>query len=62
MKRGTEAVEKITSVLVRLLLRPKVYYLEEEKQAESGPFLGTRISASASRGEGECCNIPGRGT
>ena len=34
MKRGTEAVEKIISVLVRLLLRPKVYYLEEEKQAD----------------------------
>ena len=62
MKRGTEAVEKITSILVRLLLRPKVYYLEEEKQAESGPFLGARIIASASRGKGERCDIPGRGT
>lgn len=34
MKKGTEAVEKTTSVLVRLLLRPKPYFLEEEKQAD----------------------------
>ena len=34
MKKGTEAVEKTTSALVRLLLRPKPYYLEEEKQAD----------------------------
>lgn len=34
MKNGTEAVEKTTSALVRLLLRPKPYYLEEEKQAD----------------------------
>lgn len=34
MKKGTEAVEKTTSALVRLLLRPKPYFLEEEKQAD----------------------------
>lgn len=34
MKIGTEAVEKTTSALVRLLLRPKPYFLEEEKQAD----------------------------
>ena len=34
MKNGTEAVEKTTSALVRLLLRPKPYFLEEEKQAD----------------------------
>ena len=34
MKKGTEAVEKTTSALVRLLLRPKLYFLEEEKQAD----------------------------
>lgn len=34
MKKGTEAVEKATSALVRLLLRPKPYFLEEEKQAD----------------------------
>ena len=34
MKKGTEVVEKTTSALVRLLLRPKPYFLEEEKQAD----------------------------
>ena len=34
MTKGTEAVEKTTSALVRLLLRPKPYFLEEEKQAD----------------------------
>ena len=34
MKKGTEAVEKATSALVRLLLRPKPYFLEEEMQAD----------------------------
>lgn len=34
MKIGTEAVEKTTSALVRLLLRPKPYFLEVEKQAD----------------------------
>ena len=34
MKKGTEAVEKTTSALVRLLLRPKPYFLEEDKQAD----------------------------
>ena len=34
MKKGTKAVEKTTSALVRLLLRPKPYFLEEEKQAD----------------------------
>lgn len=34
MKKGTEAVEKTTSALVRLFLRPKPYFLEEEKQAD----------------------------
>ena len=34
MKKGTEAVEKTTSALLRLLLRPKPYFLEEEKQAD----------------------------
>lgn len=34
MKKGTEAVEKATSALVRLLLRPKPYFLDEEKQAD----------------------------
>lgn len=34
MKKGTETVEKATSALVRLLLRPKPYFLEEEKQAD----------------------------
>ena len=34
MKKGTEAVEKTTSALVRLLLRPKPYFLDEEKQAD----------------------------
>ena len=34
MKKGTEAVEKTTSALVRLLLRPKPYFLEKEKQAD----------------------------
>ena len=33
MKKGTEAVEKTTSALVRLILRTKPYFLEEEKQA-----------------------------
>lgn len=32
MNRGTIAVEKVTSALVRLLLRPKPYFLEAEKQ------------------------------
>ena len=35
MKKGTEVVEKTTSALVRLLLRPKPYFLEEEKQADN---------------------------
>ena len=34
MKKGTETVEKATSALVRLLLRPKPYFLEEEKQGD----------------------------
>ena len=34
MKKGTETVEKATSALVRLLLRQKPYFLEEEKQAD----------------------------
>ena len=34
MKKGTEAVEMMTSALVRLLLRPKTYFLEVEKQAD----------------------------
>ena len=34
MKPGTEAVEKTTSALVRLLLRPKPYFLDPEKQAD----------------------------
>ena len=34
MKKGTEAVEKTTSALVRLLLRPKLYFLDQEKQAD----------------------------
>ena len=34
MKKGTEAVEKMTSALVRLLLRPKPYFLDQEKQAD----------------------------
>ena len=34
MKKGTEAVEKTTSALVRLLLRPKPYFLDQEKQAD----------------------------
>ena len=34
MKKGTEAVEKTTSALVRLLLRPKPYFLDVEKQAD----------------------------
>ena len=34
MKKGTEVVEKTTSALVRLLLRPTPYFLEEEKQAD----------------------------
>lgn len=34
MKKGTEAVERTTSALVRLLLRPKAYFLEEEKQRD----------------------------
>ena len=34
MKKGTGVVEKTTSALVRLLLRPKPYFLEEEKQAD----------------------------
>ena len=34
MKKGTEAVEKTTSALVHLLLRPKPYFLDEEKQAD----------------------------
>lgn len=32
MKRGTTIVEYVTSFLVRLLLRPKVYYQDEDKQ------------------------------
>lgn len=34
MKKGTVAVEKTTSALVRLLLRPKVYFLDAEQQAD----------------------------
>lgn len=34
MKKGTEAVERTTSALVRLLLLPKPYFLEKEKQAD----------------------------
>ena len=34
MKTGTVIVEKVTSALVRLLLRPKPYFLEKEKQAD----------------------------
>ena len=34
MKKGTGVVEKTTSALVRLLLRPKPYFLDEEKQAD----------------------------
>ena len=34
MKKGTGVVEKATSALVRLLLRPKPYFLDEEKQAD----------------------------
>jgi 1-acyl-sn-glycerol-3-phosphate acyltransferase len=34
MKKGTGVVEKTTSALVRLLLRPKPYFLNEEKQAD----------------------------
>ena len=34
MKKGTEVVEKTTSALVRLLLRPKPYFLDQEKQAD----------------------------
>lgn len=34
MKKGTEAVEKTTSALVRLLFRPKPYFLDQEKQAD----------------------------
>ena len=34
MKKGTEAVEKTTSAFVRLLLRPKPYFLDQEKQAD----------------------------
>lgn len=34
MKKGTKAVEKTTSALVRLLLRPKPYFLDQEKQAD----------------------------
>ena len=34
MKKGTEAVEKTTSALVRLLLRPKPYFLDQEKQVD----------------------------
>ena len=34
MKKGTEVVEKTTSALVRLLLRPKPYFLYQEKQAD----------------------------
>ena len=34
MKKGTEAVEKTTSALVRLLLRPKPYFLDQEKQTD----------------------------
>ena len=34
MKKGTEAVEKTTSALVRLLLRPKPYFLNPERQAD----------------------------
>ena len=34
MKRGTVIVEKTTSALVRLLLRPKAYFLDAERQAD----------------------------
>ena len=34
MKIATVVLEKTTSALVRLLLRPKPYFLEEEKQAD----------------------------
>lgn len=34
MTKGTKAVEMMTSALVRLLLRPKTYFLEVEKQAD----------------------------
>ena len=34
MKKGTGVVEKTTSALVRLLLRPKPYFLDQEKQAD----------------------------
>ena len=34
MKKGTGVVEKTTSALVHLLLRPKPYFLDEEKQAD----------------------------
>ena len=34
MKKGTDVVEKTTSALVRLLLRPKPYFLDQEKQAD----------------------------
>lgn len=34
MKKGTEVVEKTTSALVRLFLRPKPYFLDQEKQAD----------------------------
>ena len=34
MKKGKGVVEKTTSALVRLLLRPKPYFLDEEKQAD----------------------------
>ena len=34
MKKGTGVVKKKTSALVRLLLRPKPYFLNEEKQAD----------------------------
>jgi len=33
MKLGTVALEKTTSVLVRLLLRPKVYFVDKQRQA-----------------------------
>ena len=33
MKIGTVALEAVTSSLVRLLLRPKVYYVDRQKQA-----------------------------
>ena len=34
MKKGTEAIEKMTSALVRLLLRPQPYFADPKKQSD----------------------------